>query len=174
MNIHAFLEAPPAVQIHAGLGIVAFLLGLYLLARRKGGTVHRRLGQTWVAIMAVVAFSALFIHQIRTWGPFSPLHLLSLATFASCWWAIRTARLRRIKAHARTMVGMYVGGVLVAGGLTFLPGLLMHRIFLSGSQVDLARLADLPVSPLVLAMALALVTFVAVATVKFSASRRSR
>jgi len=27
------------------------------------------------------------------------------------------------------MIGLYVGGLLIAGGLTFLPGRIMHRLF---------------------------------------------
>jgi uncharacterized membrane protein len=36
-----------------------------------------------------------------------------------------------VQAHRRAMTGMFVGGLIVAGALTFLPGRLMWAIFFS-------------------------------------------
>ena len=42
--------------------------------------------------------------------------------------AVYAARRHRVASHRRTMTGLFVGGLLVAGGLTFLPGRLMWRV----------------------------------------------
>lgn len=43
--------------------------------------------------------------------------------------AIYAVRRGKVQAHRRAMTGMFVGGLLVAGALTFLPGRLMWAIF---------------------------------------------
>lgn len=148
MNIQAFLDASPAVQIHSAFGVAAFLLGGYLLLRRKGGRWHRLVGRSWIAVMVVVSLTAIFINELRMWGPFSPLHLFVPVTLFSCWLAIRHARARRFTAHAQTVVGLYLGGVIVAGGVTFLPGRLMHEIFLDRTGLGYAAVADWVMHPI--------------------------
>ena len=133
-----------------------------MLARRKGTRAHRTLGRVWIALMVLVAFSALFIHNVRTWGLFSPLHMLIPWTLGSCWYAVWTIRQRQFVAHAANMIGLYGGALIIAGGLTFLPGRLMHRIFLNGSTLDLSRFDGWPVPPWLLPFALGAVVFVLV------------
>ena len=43
--------------------------------------------------------------------------------------AISGARTHNIKRHRNAMIGLYVGGLLIAGALTFLLGRIMHRVF---------------------------------------------
>ena len=40
-------------------------------------------------------------------------------------------RIRRkdVKGHRRAMLGVYFGGLIIAGALTFYPGRLMYRLF---------------------------------------------
>jgi uncharacterized membrane protein len=78
--------------------------------------------------MAVVAASAFFIHEIRTFGPFSPIHLLSIYVLATLPPSLMLARRGRIEAHRRAMLGMFLGALIVAGALTFLPGRVMHAV----------------------------------------------
>ena len=134
IDLAPFWEATPAVRIHAAAGVLAFVLGTTVMVRRKGGRWHKRIGKAWIATMVTLAVSGLFIHQVRMWGIWSPFHLFVPVTLASCWWAVWTIRQRDLKAHASTMIGLYCGGVLVAGGMTFAPGLLMHRIFIGASE----------------------------------------
>ena len=162
MNIQAFLDASLAVQVHSAFGVFAFLAGGYLLARRKGGRVHRLLGRAWIGAMAVVALSAVFINELRMWGPFSPLHLFIPVTLASCWLAVFYARTGRPLAHAQTVVGLYLGGVIVAGGVTFLPGRMMHEMFLGGEDRALpAWIMDPIAVPLGLALLAVVLSFLA-------------
>ena len=155
MNIQPFLEASTAVQVHVAGGALAFVLGGYLLARRKGGPIHRALGKVWIATMVIISLSAFFINELRVWGPFSPLHVFAVVTPISCWWAVRMARRRNRKAHGQTVICLYLGGIVVAGGVTFVPGRLMHEVFLEGTGAD-SPYADWIMSPYWLPFGLAL------------------
>jgi len=42
---------------------------------------------------------------------------------------IYAIRRRNVENHRRTMTGLYFGGLIVAGALTFLPGRLMFAMF---------------------------------------------
>ena len=48
---------------------------------------YRMLGYIWVGLMVIVAFSGFYIHVLKLVGPFSPIHLLSVLTLASLWYA---------------------------------------------------------------------------------------
>jgi uncharacterized membrane protein len=48
-----------------------------------------------------------------------------LSGVSSTLWAFRT---HNIKAHQRSMRGLYVGGLLIAGTLAFTPGRIMHAV----------------------------------------------
>ena len=70
--------------MHAFAALGAFVLGAVQLARVKGTTQHRALGYTWAALMLIVAVSSFWVHEIRSWGPWSPIHLLSIFTLVVC------------------------------------------------------------------------------------------
>ena len=44
--------------------------------------------------------------------------------------AIYAIRNRKVETHKRAMTGMFVGGLLIAGALTFLPGRFMFEFLL--------------------------------------------
>ena len=125
----ALLTRQPAqVQLHIATALTALLLGTVQLIGVKGTTAHRVIGWTWVVAMAVTAVSSLFIRQING-GAFSFIHLLSGWTIIALPMAVYAARRHRVLAHRRGMTGMFVGGLIVAGLLTFLPGRLMYQVF---------------------------------------------
>jgi len=128
VNLSPLLDAPLAIQIHVAAVVPAAVLGAYMLWARKGTPAHRLLGKVWLGLMVVAALSSFFIHTINLFLGFSPIHLLSVYVLYGSWRAIRAARLRRIREHRLNVIGMYVGGILVAGGFTLLPGRLMHEI----------------------------------------------
>jgi uncharacterized membrane protein len=99
-------------------------------AAPKGTLPHRTIGWIWVALMAGVAASAFFIHEIRLWGPWSPIHLLAIFTLAMLPVAVMRAHRHAVKAHRNAMVGLFVGALLVAGAFTLLPGRIMHAVVL--------------------------------------------
>lgn len=126
------LAAPPAVQVHAFVALAIFGLGLVQFVAEKGTAGHRRLGRVWVAGMAVVAASGFLIHGIRTWGPWSPIHLISAGVLIGLVFAVRAARRGEIERHRRIMAGLFVGGMVIAGGFTLLPGRVMHAVLFGG------------------------------------------
>lgn len=126
MTLEPLLHAPYAVQLHVATVIPAAILGAFLLARPKGTRPHRLLGKIWLALMVVTASSTFFIHEIKLIGDFSPIHLLSIYVLFGSWQAIAAARRHDIPAHRGHVAGMYLGGIVVAGLFTLLPGRLMH------------------------------------------------
>lgn len=140
MNITPFIEAGPAIQIHMLAALAALFLGAFVLLRRKGGAAHKRNGKLWVWLMMITSLSGFFIHEIRVWGDYSPIHIISALVPAGLVLAVIAARRGDIARHRNIMKGTYVGGMLIAGGFTFLPGRLNHEIFLSDGL-----LTDFPV-----------------------------
>ncbi len=128
MNFTPLLDAAPAIQIHAFAATTALALGMVQLTAPKGTLPHRTVGWIWVVLMAVVAISSLFIHQLRLWGPWSPIHLLSILTLVSLPVAVLAAHRHRVARHRRTMIGMFAGGLVLAGLLTLAPGRVIHAV----------------------------------------------
>ncbi len=131
-NLQPFWEAELAVQIHVVCALLALGIGCYVFLRRKGTSVHKAFGKAWVGLMFVVAASSFFIHGLKTWGLFSPIHLISVFTLGSLVWALWSVRRGNIRAHKQTMIGLFAGGLVFAGLLTLSRGLLMHKIFFAG------------------------------------------
>jgi uncharacterized membrane protein len=118
------LQAPLAIQIHAFAALAAFLLGLVQLARLKGTHTHRLIGYTWV--------SSFFIHELRHWGSFSFIHLLSIFTLAMLPLGVYFARRHNVVGHRKTMLGLFFGALVVAGAFTLLPGRILGRVVFGG------------------------------------------
>jgi len=78
--------------------------------------------------MVVISVTAFFIHEIQLWGPFSPIHLLAIFTLIMLPLAVRHARRHAVQHHSRTMIGIFTGGLIIAGLFTFLPGRLMNAV----------------------------------------------
>lgn len=125
MQLDPILSASTAIQLHAGSAIGAFLIGIAQMTGRKGTFNHRTLGWIWVVLMAIVAASAFWIHEIRLWGQWSPIHLLSIAVLIQLPLAVIAVRRRNLVTHKRLMTGMFTGALILAGLFTLLPG----RIF---------------------------------------------
>lgn len=127
MSLEPLLDADLVIQVHVLAAVSAFLLGALVLFRRKGDRLHKALGRVWAGLMLVVAISSFFITGIGLIGPFSPIHLLSLYTVAGLAYAIWQIRRGNVAAHKGGMQSLYLGGLLIAGGFTFLPGRRMHQ-----------------------------------------------
>ena len=80
MTLAPLLQASPDIQIHAFAAMGAVVVGAVQLAAPKGTLPHRIVGSIWVLLMLVVSISAFFIHELRIWGPWSPIHLLAIFT----------------------------------------------------------------------------------------------
>jgi uncharacterized membrane protein len=132
MNLAPLTNAPFAIQLHAYAALAAFVLGAVQLVRVKGTTQHRALGYTWVGLMLIVAISSFWIHDMRVWGPWSPIHLLSIFTLTMLPLGVHYARRHNVTGHKRTMIGIFAGALIVAGIFTLAPGRIMHRVLFGG------------------------------------------
>jgi uncharacterized membrane protein len=98
------------------------------IALAKGTKAHRIIGWMWVVLLMTIAFSSFGIQMIRP-GKFSYIHLLSLYTLIAVPLGVMHARRGRIKSHARTMLFIFFGGLVVAGAFTLIPERIMYRVF---------------------------------------------
>jgi uncharacterized membrane protein len=128
MSLAPLLDAAPAIPLHAFAAMAAFALGIVQFVSLKGTLPHRTLGWIWVILMAVVAISSFWIHQIRLVGSWSPIHLLSIFTLTMLPLAVWRARHHQVAGHRRVMILTFAGGLVVAGLFTFVPGRIMHAV----------------------------------------------
>ena len=119
---------PWVIQIHIAAAMAALLLGTVQLVGIKGTGIHRLIGWSWVVAMLTVAVSSLFIRQINP-DAFSLIHLLSGWTLIALPMALFAIRRGRVASHARGMTWTFIGGLIVAGAFTFIPGRLMWEVF---------------------------------------------
>jgi uncharacterized membrane protein len=132
-SLDPLLNAPLAVQIHAIAALAAMVLGAAVLFRRKGTRAHKLMGRVWVALMLITANSSLFINEIRMIGPFSPIHIFTLITYATLAQAIVAIRRGNVAAHRAAMQSLYFLALMITGAFTLLPGRRMHDV-LFGAQ----------------------------------------
>ena len=104
------------------------------MARVKG-TAFRigPLGYTWVGLMLLAALSSLLIHELRQWGNFSLIHLLSVFTLAMLPLGIYFARQHNVVGHRKTIAWLILWRALViAGAFTLLPSRILGRMMFGG------------------------------------------
>lgn len=139
MTLDPLLQAPLVIQAHAFGAMAALLLGIVQYAAPKGTLPHRTIGSLWMLIMLMVAVTAIFIRRPTEpgdpiWAGFTPIHLFVPLTLFGL--ASATQLLLRggpaLKHHAKPLTGVFIGGLIVAGALAFLPGRIMHRVMFGG------------------------------------------
>ena len=135
MSFEPLLTAPLVIQIHAFGAMTAFALGLFQFMAPKGTLPHKAIGAIWILLMTVIAVSSIFIRPslypglpVTQW--FSFIHLFTLLTFYSViqgsYFLLRGGP--SLKAHSKTFIGLFIGGLIIAGGFAFLPGRIMHAV----------------------------------------------
>jgi len=117
------------VQLHVITVAIALVLGPVQFAMKKGARAHRVLGWVWVSAMLVTAIATLFIRDMRD-GAFSPIHIFSVMTLVGVPAAVWLARRGDVAAHARAMIGLYIG-LVIAGVTAIAPGRLIWDMFFS-------------------------------------------
>ena len=122
------------IYTHAAFALLAVPLGLYVLLTKKGTKQHRILGRIWVTFLIIVSLTAIFIQTINP-GQYSWIHLLIPFTLVSVIYSIwnikkyKKTKIERYKySHMYSMIGVYVGALLIAGAFTLMPGRLFHHI----------------------------------------------
>ena len=128
MSLTPLLDAPAATQLHAFAAMTAFALGLVQLVAPKGTLPHRTIGWTWVALMLIVAASSFWIHNMKLWGIWSPIHLISIFVLVMLPLAVLAAHRHDVRRHQRAMISLFAGALLIAGIFTLAPGRIMHAV----------------------------------------------
>jgi uncharacterized membrane protein len=130
MTLAPFFAAPPHVQSHILAALLVLLLTpVQFFGPRKGSPLHRAAGYIWLFAMLVVALTSFFIRSnlpVSVAG-FSPIHLLSVLTLFSVYFAVRFARAHNISAHRKTLIYLTIS-FLLAGVFTLVPPRIMGRI----------------------------------------------
>lgn len=122
MTLAPLLNAEPVIQIHAYAAMAALALGIVQLSAPKGTLPHRSLGWIWVILMLIVSITAFFIHEIRLWGPWSPIHLLAVYTLVMLPVGVIAARRHVTERHRRTNGGHFRRRAGDRGPVHVLPG----------------------------------------------------
>ena len=123
------LAADPrlALRIHLGCALASLLAGSLLLSGVKGRAWHKRLGWTYVLLMAATALSSFWLRELRP-GSLSWIHGLSGWVLVAAPAAVYAVKRRRLKLHRRLMTGLFWGGSVTAGGFALMPGRLLWRV----------------------------------------------
>ena len=103
----------------------AFIIASYMMLIKKGTEQHKYLGRIYMVLMLFTATVTLFMSpQV---GPtlfdhFGFIHLLSVLVLYSVPSAYFAIKAGDVKKHKLNMIGLYIGGMVVAGGFTLVPG----------------------------------------------------
>ena len=115
--------------IHLGTIAPCLPLAVWLLLRQKGTPVHKLLGKIYMVLIsfsAVVAAAMPSMTVPRLWNHFGFIHVFCVAVFVSVPYALWAIRHGNVRGHAWAMRGLFLGGVVIAGAFTLLPGRLLH------------------------------------------------
>jgi uncharacterized membrane protein len=130
MHLGLIARAPLAIQVHLATVVPGFFIGTWLIFfSAKGARLHRKLGVLFLALMGITAVTTLFIRTLNP-GHLSLIHLFIPLTLFGIWRTIASLRRGDIKGHRNSMLALYFGALVIAGAFTFVPGRLMHAIFL--------------------------------------------
>lgn len=120
---------PLVVYVHLAAALGAMLIGAVQLARPKGTASHRAIGWTWAVLMFTVALSSLWIPRFLQ---FSWIHLFTLLVLVTLPLALWNAHRGDVESHRKGMRGLYIGGLIVAGIFTLVPGRLLGNFLWKG------------------------------------------
>lgn len=132
MNMAPFLSAHLVIQVHAITATIALVLGATILFRKKGDARHKFSGRIWVGVMAIAVGNSWFISEMPMLWRFGPIHIFSMMGSVALFQIIWFARKGNIRAHKSAAKGLYIGGLIVAGTFTFLPGRIMNEMVFGG------------------------------------------
>ncbi len=107
----------------------AFLIGTHLMFARKGSRHHKAIGRIYLLLLFATSVVTLFMPAAvgpRLLGHFGYTHLLSVLALITVPVGYYAARTHRVALHRYNMIGLYVGGILIAGFFAFMPGRMLH------------------------------------------------
>lgn len=109
---------PWQLWLHLMTIIIALAITPIMMLRKRGDTLHRRLGWLWSISMFVTAIVSFGI-GLQGKSGFTPLYILSVLMIVQVPLLVYTARGKNIISHRRHARGMIIGGLLIAGIFTF-------------------------------------------------------
>lgn len=139
MSWQPLLEAPFVVQAHAFSAMAAFVLGIIQFAAPKGTLPHKTIGVVWIVLMSIIVVSSIFIRPafypglaLAQW--FSLIHIFTVTTTVGIFGGVYylLAGGEKLKRHKMPFAVIFVGGLVIAGAFTFLPGRIMHAVVFGG------------------------------------------
>lgn len=116
--------------LHLATVLPAFAIGAFQLFRRKGTPSHRLLGKIYMLLMLGTGFVTLAMPAEvgpRFLNHFGFIHAFSFLALFNVPAAYLAARRGNVKAHRGMMLGLYLGGILIAGAFAFSPGRMLHE-----------------------------------------------
>ena len=116
-----------AVTAHVASVLLALPLGISPLVLPKGTVRHRTVGYVWLALMVFTALVSFAVHTINP-GGLSYIHLFSLLTLVTAPVIAWSGRTGRVSRHQRAVLGLMIGGLVIAGLFTFVPGRVMGEL----------------------------------------------
>lgn len=123
------------IYAHLATVVPAVFLGSILLLKSKGTRFHRSLGKIYMTLMLLTAVITLLMPARL--GPtlfdhFGFIHGFSLLVIYSVPIAIFYVKRGNIIAHKSVMKGMFLGGIVLAGGFALMPGRYLNTVLFSG------------------------------------------
>jgi uncharacterized membrane protein len=128
MSLEPLIAEGFPISWHALAALTALVLGASQFLLPKGTLRHRIVGFTWAALLMFIAASGFLIHELRMFGPWSVIHLLSILVLITVPMAAWAAHSHRVKSHRNAMIQIYVFALIGAGLFTLLPGRVMHEV----------------------------------------------
>jgi uncharacterized membrane protein len=124
------LQRHPLIFFHLVTALGALAIGSLVMLRRKGDGHHRAWGWAWVLLMGSTAVASAFIRDYRlpNIAGFTPIHAFTVMVAINLPRGIWFIRQGNVAAHRQTMRSMYIGGCLIAGVFTLLPGRFLGRM----------------------------------------------
>lgn len=116
--------------LHLATVVPAFAIGAVKLFMRKGTPSHKRLGKVYMILMLATGLITLAMPAEvgpRFLNHFGFIHTFSFLALINVPIAYLAARRGNIRAHRAAMIGLYVGGILIAGAFAFSPGRMLHE-----------------------------------------------
>ena len=116
--------------LHLATVVPAFVIGAFQLFRRKGTPGHKLLGKIYMVLMLATGLITLAMPAEvgpRFLNHFGFIHAFSFLALYSVPAAYIAARRGNVRVHRANVIGLYVGGILIAGAFAFSPGRMLHE-----------------------------------------------
>lgn len=120
------------MYLHLATVVPCIVMGAALFMMKKGTRVHKIMGKFYMILMLFTGIITLFMPaQVgpQLFNHFGYIHSFSLLTLYSAPKAYIAIRRGNVKSHQNSMIRLYVGGILIAGSFTLVPGRFLHDVF---------------------------------------------